>query len=93
MPCLHLQSFSEELQKRGIAELRRNVPFCGWGQWIFYDCKFDLKKIRANRQFAPCVENVEKVLGCWPVQALECSVCGVAVACIFDPEMSQTVVE
>lgn len=83
MPCPHLIGFQAQLHAHGIRELRREQPFCGWDEWLFFDCRFDFKSLKRRKQLAPCLHFHSKILSCWPVQAIECTVCGVAIAGIL----------
>lgn len=83
VPCLHLQKAVAEMARLGIPEQRRSVPFCGWGEWVFYECRLDPAKLAKRLKLAPCVEPMEIVERFWPVRCLQCSVCGSAVAGIF----------
>jgi hypothetical protein len=55
--CEHLIKLDKDLTARGIVETFRGQPWSkNCREWVYYDCVFNLEKLRARYQFPSTIE-------------------------------------
>lgn len=55
--CEHLSELDNELKAQGIEETYRGQPWShNCREWVYYDCVFDLEKVRSRFELPSFVE-------------------------------------